>query len=320
MNNKVNYRLIGLSVLFGFLMIFGFTYWLLKPSSQDEMRKYLIYFNESVAGLNINAPVKYRGISVGKVVDLRINPSNIEQVQATVEILKSTPIKETTVAKLTAQGITGLTYINLSLGDNRAPLLKIKHKEPYPIIKSVPSLFKNVEKSLGELSAQLSDVLEKANTFLDESNRNETHRVLKHTANILAHVDAILDDKTVSHLRSSASNLDKFTAQLTALTPKIDMFVTNSISWEDKMSNSFESIQHTYSDMGGIMDNMARSFANVEKDVQDASLNIVPTINESLLQMQSTMIEFDTVLREYKRSPRDILLKETQQKRGPGEK
>ena len=109
MNNKVNYKLIGLSVLFGFFMIFGFTYWLLKPSSKDEMQKYLIYFNESVSGLNLNAPVKYRGISVGKVVDLRINPSNIEQVQATVEILKTTPIKETTEAKLTEQEITGLT-------------------------------------------------------------------------------------------------------------------------------------------------------------------------------------------------------------------
>jgi len=320
MNNKVNYRLIGLSVLFGFFMIFGFTYWLLKPSSKDEMQKYLIYFNESVSGLNLNAPVKYRGISVGKVVDLRINPSNIEQVQATVEILKTTPIKETTVAKLTAQGITGLTYINLSLGDNSAPLLKAKKGEHYPIIKSVPSLFKNVEKSLGELSSQLSDVLEKANTFLDESNRNDTHRVLAHTANILEHVDAMLDETTVQHLRSSARNLDKFSFQLTALTPKIDQFVINSIAWEDKMSNSFESIQNTYSDMGGIMDNMAHSFANIEKDVKDASLNIVPTINESLLQMQSTMIEFDEVLREYKRSPSDILFKETKQKRGPGEK
>lgn len=320
MNNKVNYKLIGLSVLFGFFMIFGFTYWLLKPSSKDEMQKYLIYFNESVSGLNLNAPVKYRGISVGKVVDLRINPSNIEQVQATVEILKTTPIKETTVAKLTAQGITGLTYINLSLGDNSAPLLKVKKGEAYPVIKSVPSLFKNVEKSLGELSSQLSDVLEKANTFLDENNRHETHRVLAHTANILEHVDAILDEKTVTHLRSSARNLDKFSLQLTELTPKIERFVTNSITWEDKMSDSFVSIKHTYSDMGVIMENMALSFANVEKDVKDASLTIVPTINESLLQMQSTMIEFDEVMREYKRSPSDILFKETKEKRGPGEK
>jgi len=320
MNNKVNYKLVGMLVLFGFFMIFGFTYWLLKPSSKDEMQKYLIYFNESVAGLNINAPVKYRGISVGKVIDLKINPSNIEQVEATVEILKTTPIKETTVAKLTAQGITGLTYINLSLGDNSAPLLHIKKGEPYPVIKSVPSLFKNVEKSLGELSSQLSDTLENTNKFLDNSNRQEVHKILKHTASVLDRVDTLLNDKTVAHLQSSAANLDKFTMQLTQLTPKIDAFVNNSVTWENNINDSFASIKATYTDMGLIMNDMARSFANVEKDVKDASLNIVPTINESLLEMQGTMIEFNELMREYKRSPSDILFKERKLKRGPGEK
>ncbi len=320
MNNKVNYQLIGVLVLFGFFMIFGFTYWLLKPSSKDEMQKYLIYFNESVSGLNMNAPVKYRGISVGKVVDLRINPSNIEQVQATVEILKTTPIKETTVAKLTAQGITGLTYINLSLGNNNAPLLKVRKGEPYPVIKSIPSLFKNVEKSLGGLSTQLSMTLEKTNRFLDDSNRQEVQKILKHTASVLNRVDRLLDDKTVTHLQASAANLDKFTLQLTQLTPRIDTFVTSSIVWEKNINSSFASIKDTYTGMGLIMKDMAKSFATVERDVKDASLNIVPTINESLLQMQGTMIEFNEVMREYKRSPSDILFKESELKRGPGEK
>jgi phospholipid/cholesterol/gamma-HCH transport system substrate-binding protein len=320
MNNKVNYKLIGILVMVGFVMILAFTYWLIRPSSEDEVRKYLIYFNESVSGLNLNAPVKYRGIKVGKVVDLRINPVNIEQVQATVEILKTTPIKETTVAKLTAQGITGLTYINLSLGDNSAPLLHKKKGEKYPVIKSVPSLFKNVEKSLGELSAQLSSTLERTNRFLDASNRQELQQILQHANNVLAHVDTLLDDKTVVHLQKSVKNLDTFTMQLTQLTPKVDAFLSNSITWEDKMSNSFVSIKDTYKDMGGIMNNMAQSFADVERDVNSASVNLVPTINESFLQMRATMIEFNELMREYKRSPSDLLFKESEVKRGPGEK
>lgn len=320
MNNKVNYKLIGLTVLFGFVMMFGFTYWLLKPSSKDEVQKYLIFFNESVSGLNINAPVKYRGISVGKVVDLRINPANIEQVQATVEILKSTPIKETTVAKLTAQGITGLTYINLSLGDNNAPLLKVKDGEKYPVIQSVPSLFKNVEKSLGGLSTQLSDMLDKANAFLDENNRKQMQRTLHHTANILEHVDKMLNDETVQHFQASMKNMDEFTLELTKLTPKMNQFIANSIIWENKTSASFVSIEQSYKDMGVTMNNMADSFAKVQEDVQYASVNTVPTLNETLLQMQNSMIEFEELLREYKRSPSDMLFKETKVKRGPGEK
>ena len=320
MNNKVNYTLIGFLVLVSFVMILGFSYWLLKPSSKEEMKKYTIYFNESVAGLNLNAPVKYRGISVGKVINLRINPSNIEQVEATVDILKTTPIKETTVAKLTAQGITGLTYVNLTLGANSAPLLHLKKGEQYPVIKSVPSLFKDVEKSLGGLSDQLSDTLVKTNKFLDESNRKEVHKMLKYTATVLEHIDMLLNEKTINKLQKSIDNLALFSSQLTQLTPKVDVFLSNSVAWEDKMSNSFSSIAGNYKSMGITMNNMALSFSNVEKDVKNVSINLVPTLDESLLQMQSTMIEFDGLLREYKRSPSDILFKKTKLKRGPGEK
>jgi len=320
MNNKVNYTLIGFFVLVGFVMILGFSYWLLKPSSKEEMQKYTIYFDESVAGLNLNAPVKYRGISVGKVINLRINPSNIEEVEATVDILKTTPIKETTVAKLTSQGITGLTYINLTLGANSAPLLKPKKGEKYPVIKSVPSLFKDVEKSLGGISEQLSETLQKTNKFLDASNRNEVHKILLHTATVLEHIDMLFNEKTITKLQKSMDNLALFSSQLTQLTPKVDAFLSNSVIWEDKMSNSFASIETSYKGIGVTMDNMALSFANSEKDMKDVSINLVPTLDATLLQMQSTMIEFNGLLREYKSSPSDILFKKTKVKRGPGEK
>jgi len=320
MNNKVNYKFIGLSVLFGFFLMMTFIYWLVKPSANDETQSYLIYFDESVSGLNMNAPVKYRGISVGKVVDLRINPANTEQVQATVKLLKTTPIKETTVAKLTAQGITGLTYINLSLGSNDAPRLVAKDGESYPVIKTVPSLFKNVEKSLGELSTQLSDTLYKTNNLLAEKNQKKIARILTKTANVAEHIDELLSDETVMHLQSTAKNFDEFSLKLAQLTPKVDKLVEKSILWEDKMSDSFVSIKETYSGMGLIMDDMAKSFSDVQKDVQGMTLNIVPTINDSMLIMQHSMLEFNELMQEYKRSPSDLLFKETELKRGPGEK
>ena len=71
----------------------GFTYWLMKPASEDEVTNYNIYFDESVLGLNLDAPVKYRGITVGKVTKLNINENNTEQVRVQITILKSTPIK-----------------------------------------------------------------------------------------------------------------------------------------------------------------------------------------------------------------------------------
>ena len=60
--------------------------------TRDYLSKFDIYEDESVLGLNLDAPVKYKGISVGKVSSLNINPKNSEQVEVLINVLKSTPI------------------------------------------------------------------------------------------------------------------------------------------------------------------------------------------------------------------------------------
>ena len=99
MNNRVNYTLVGFLVIIGFFLMLTFSYWLLKPEQENETKKYLIRFDESVLGLNVDSVVKYRGIDVGKVTSIKINPKNTEQVEVLITILKTTPIKEKTVAK-----------------------------------------------------------------------------------------------------------------------------------------------------------------------------------------------------------------------------
>ena len=55
MNNRVNYTFVGLLVIVGFTMIMIFSYWLLKPEQEKETKKYLIRFDESVLGLNVDS-------------------------------------------------------------------------------------------------------------------------------------------------------------------------------------------------------------------------------------------------------------------------
>ncbi len=88
MNNRVNYTFVGLLVIIGFTMIMIFSYWLLKPEQEKETKKYLIRFDESVLGLNVDSVVKYRGIDVGKVSSIKISPKNTEQVEVLITILK----------------------------------------------------------------------------------------------------------------------------------------------------------------------------------------------------------------------------------------
>jgi phospholipid/cholesterol/gamma-HCH transport system substrate-binding protein len=59
---------------------------------------------ESVSGLYVNAPVKFRGVEVGRVNALGLRPDNPQQVRITLAIESGVPITVDTVATLAFQG------------------------------------------------------------------------------------------------------------------------------------------------------------------------------------------------------------------------
>ena len=320
MNNKVNYTLIGFMVFIGVAMILGFSYWLLKPTQERKTAKYIIYFNESVLGLNIDAPVKYRGISVGKVTKLGINPSNSEQVEVLVTILRTTPVKVDTAAKLTAQGITGLSYINLSMGSHSSEVLTRVDGYDYPVIKSIPSFFENFEKSLGSVSSNLSSTLVQTEKLLNDDNQKQVALLLKRSASFMDRLEQLLDDKTIDSLHKSSQNLESVSGKVDKMIPNIDKFMDKSVEWENNIHNSFDSIMNSYVGIRGSMDEIKRAISSGEFNFKEITADIVPTMNNTLLEMQDMMIKIEDSLKQYDRSPSDILYRQEEIKKGPGEK
>jgi len=320
MNNKVNYTLVGFLVLFGIVLVLGFSYWLLQPTDDEKTREYKIYFNESVFGLNIDAPVKYRGISVGKVTKLRINPTNSEQVEVLVTIQSTTPIKVDTTAKLTAQGITGLSYINLSQGNHNSLALVVLEGEEYPVIKSVPSFFEDFEKTLGDVSTEFSSTLSQTKKLLNDENQKQFSIVLKKTATVMEKIDRVLNEKTINNLQESATHLNSISKKVDDVVPNIDKFVDKSMEWEDHIDNSFESIQNSYLGIRGSMDEIKRAISSGEFNFKEITADVMPTLNDTLLEMQDMMKSVEGTLKQYERSPADILYKQEEIKKAPGEK
>lgn len=319
MNNRVNYSQIGILVLLSISMMLMFAYWLLKPSDEIAMQKYVIHFDESVLGLNLDAPVKYRGIDVGRVSKLTINPKNTEQVEVIVDILKTTPIKSATVAKLTSQGITGLSYINLNLGDNDSPPLVAKKGEKYAVIKTTPSLLIKLEKTFGDVSSSLSNTLAKTEQLLNEENQQEIAILLKSSAVFMTKINKILDDETITNLKSSIDNLSSATKKIDEMMPQMEKFFKNSVEWEDKVSSSFNSIMGSYMGIKETMDYFRAALVSGDFNLKEISSDIVPTINNSFLEMQQLMIKMQEALNKYDRSPGDIIFTQEKIKKGPGE-
>ena len=319
MNNRVNYSQIGILVLLSISMMLIFAYWLLKPSDELEMQKYSIHFDESVLGLNLDAPVKYRGIDVGNVSKLTINPKNSEQVEVIVDILKTTPVKSLTVAKLTSQGITGLSYINLNLGDNNAPALIAKKGEKYAVIKTTPSLLIKLEKTFGDVSSNLSNTLARTEKLLNDENQKEIALLLKNIALFMSNINKILDDETITNLKSSMMHLSSATKKLDEMMPRVEKFLNNSVEWEDKVSSSFNSIMGSYIGIKETMDYFRAALVSGDFNLKEISSDILPTMNSSFMEMQQLMLKMQEALNKYDRSPGDIIFTQEKIKKGPGE-
>jgi len=87
MEEKVNFAVVGIFVLVLGAALIGGVLWLSSGKSyRTSYDIYQTYTKDSVAGLNINAPVRYRGVDVGRVRNIALAPNNVEQVQLTLAI------------------------------------------------------------------------------------------------------------------------------------------------------------------------------------------------------------------------------------------
>ncbi len=212
MEREANYAAVGAFVLLIALAAAVFVYWYSDTRDHRDYNRFEIYFTGSVSGLDRGAAVRYLGVGVGRVQNMRIDPRDSSRVEVVVDIDSTTPISQHTVAELQLQGVTGLLYIDLM--DDRenklaapAPVESLK----YPVIRSAPSRFDVFLSSLPDLVAGANEVVVRANRLFDDTN-------LKAVAGALANLDSAARGlpRTQHDVQALITELREATAQLTA--------------------------------------------------------------------------------------------------------
>ncbi|MBI5675271.1 MAG: MCE family protein [Nitrospirae bacterium] len=141
-----------------------FFVWLASSSQRDDVL-YRIRFAESVSGLAVGESVKYRGVDVGTVKTMIIDPADPRLVQVDVSLRKDAPVKTDTKAILKLKGITGAVFIELDGGSaDSQSLLAATPEGQMPEIPSEKS-------SLNAFLDQLPVVIEKFSSLEDEAKK-----------------------------------------------------------------------------------------------------------------------------------------------------
>ncbi len=311
--------MVGFFVIMSIVLIFVFVIWLVKPTDDKEQTLFKIYFTESVSGLNIDSPVKYRGVTIGKVTKMSINPVNIEEIEVDILVDRDSPIKTDTVAKLKAQGITGLNYIDLSQGSKNAPLL-CENGEEILVIKSVPSFLVKVEESFGSVSVNLSNLMESTQVLLRAENQEEFTKILRSLASTMAKFDKTLNEKSIDDFHKLIASARSTVEKMDKTMPKVDSFIDKSVDFERRVSTALTSISGSYTTIASAMAVFEERNKNGDYSMKESTAEPMKQFQMTMREMQVTLNEINLLLARFGDSPSNILLQSEEPNIGPGEK
>ena len=320
MEPKVNYVLVGSFVaLLGAAALAGIL-WLGKTDYRGVYDRYEAYMRESVAGLSVNSTVKYRGVDVGRVKDIALNPGNPEEVRLTLDIARGTPIKTDTIAVLETQGLTGLATINLTGGSREAPPLQALEGQEYPVIKTGPSLFFRLdeaisrllsEKGLSKLLADLDTVAKGAAEILDEENRSALKRTIKDLSDVAQTVAAHKEqlNRGLTGAAQSADNLVKVTASLNEQVPVLLARINKSAA---ALRTLTEELAQTSKAVGSVV-------KETRPELEQFSRQTLPETGLLVTELRQLAGTMTRVARDLEREPNALVFGRTAPPRGPGE-
>ncbi|HYM02000.1 MAG TPA: MlaD family protein [Stellaceae bacterium] len=201
METRANYIAVGAFVLFVLVAIVFAGLWLTRIELNQEFSNYDIFFDGSVTGLAKGAPVRYNGIQVGRVVEIRLNPQNLSQVRVTIEVDQTTQIKADSVASLEVQGLTGVAFVEITGGSQHAEPLTRKEGQRYPVIASRQSGLQQFVTNAPEVLNRVILLTDKLAALFNDKNQaaiSETlenvRRLTEVTANRAGDVDAALGE------------------------------------------------------------------------------------------------------------------------------
>jgi phospholipid/cholesterol/gamma-HCH transport system substrate-binding protein len=158
MESDKHYFLEGLFIIVLSVAAALFAVWLGSTGHNDDVL-YRIHFPDSVSGLTVGDSVKFRGVDVGTVKSMALEPDNPRLVLVEVRLRKETPVKTDTRASLALKGITGVVFIELNGGDPAAQsLLAQTPKGNIPEIPSEKTALKAMLDDLPKLVDKFSAI------------------------------------------------------------------------------------------------------------------------------------------------------------------
>jgi phospholipid/cholesterol/gamma-HCH transport system substrate-binding protein len=239
---RANYVAVGAFVLVVLAGILVGTLWLARTQFETEYQFLETHVAGPVSGLGTGAAVRLNGIEVGRVTKIDLDPKDPNLVILLLKVRDTIKIHADSVASIETQGLTGVSYVEISGGTINSPALTVAPGERYPVIASRPSSLQEVFNSAPELLTRLLVIGDRLASLLDDKNRSavaETLVNVRDTTDVFEHrskdIDQLIVDagETMHNLADASSLLKVTVASLQRTSDKADQLIDTADSTFD---------------------------------------------------------------------------------------
>jgi paraquat-inducible protein B len=297
-----NHYKLGLFVLLGFGLAIAAAVLLGVASTRKETVKYHSYFNESVQGLDLGSPVKFRGVTIGNVSAIEIAPDH-RMVDVVSELdtaeIKRMGLTEAGVGKygktkfavppdlraqLGSQGITGVKFIAIDFFDvksNPPPELPFTAPKDH-YIPAAPSMMKNLEDTITKAMDRLPEMVDAVVMIMGRVDRMlavlEKENVAGKATSTLGHADEVMMTLQTTLTRIDKQDLGgKAAGTITDLNKAVNKMsaVLERLDGDKGLLASIKGASDSFGEMG------KRDLEATLRDVSEAA-EAIRTLAESL--------------------------------------
>lgn len=199
--------IVGVGLALAALVVLGAHSW------NDKTVSYASFFDESVQGLEVGSPVKFRGVTIGRVsaIDVALDHRHVQVMsELLVEQLgrldlrldhggARSPAEVGLRMQLAQTGITGVKFMLLDYFDGKQyPPTILPFKAPANTIPSTPSTMKNLEDSVVRTANQFPGIAGALLSTVTQLNslmaQVDQEQLPSHATATLAEANALLKD------------------------------------------------------------------------------------------------------------------------------
>lgn len=312
LENKARYTLVGFFLLVFSVAMVAFILWLARYDIKEvDAKEFRIYSTKSIAGLNENSIVEYKGLDIGTVKTIQINPKNLEEIEIILKITQAQVIKTNSYAIVQSQGVTGNKIIEIDGGTKDAKPLEVKEGS-YAVLPLQKSFFDKITSSAGNITSQIETILIRFEKLLNEKNMQNIENILSNVDTTSANFNQMLeklDDLVENSLAPTLNNLN-------SMTRSVDGVVKKDISKTINKINSMTSNIDTLSkDIRTIVNEDVKSMIKEIKSTAKSTQHI----DKVLYDLETTLEKIDDTVEEFNQNGGDMLFKTRKVNYGPGE-